>query len=69
MVGTSDVVSAPVSVGGMVGVLRGNLMLNAYMSVTPVWAKFDPLSILVNRDSSGAEEDDTLLSLVKGLRK
>jgi hypothetical protein len=39
------------------------------MSATPVWTAFDPLPILENRRSEGPKEDDTLLSLVKGLKK
>jgi hypothetical protein len=69
VVGTSAVVSTSVSVGIMAWVLRGGSLLTAFMSATPVWTAFDPLPILVNRGSSGPKEDDTLLSLVKGLRK
>ncbi len=69
VVGTSAVVSTSVSVGIMVWVLRGGSLLTAFMSATPVWTAFDPLPILVNRGSAGPKEDDTLLSLVKGLRK
>jgi hypothetical protein len=69
VVGTSAVVSTSVSVGIMVWVLRGGSLLTAFMSATPVWTAFDPLPILVNRGSAGPKEDDTLLSLVRGLRK
>ena len=69
VVGTSAVVSTSVSVGIMVWVLRGGSLLTAFMSATPVWTAFDPLPILVNRGTEGPKEDDTLLSLVKGLRK
>ncbi|MFO1001910.1 MAG: cadherin domain-containing protein [Planctomycetaceae bacterium] len=69
VVGTSAFVSTSVSVGIMVWVLRGGSLLTAFMSATPVWTSFDPLPILVNRGSAGPKEDDTLLSLVKGLRK
>jgi hypothetical protein len=69
VVGTSAVVSTSVSVGIMIWVLRGGSLLTAFMSATPVWTAFDPLPILVNRGSEGPKEDDTLLSLVKGLRK
>ena len=67
--GTSVVVSTSVSVGILIWVLRGGSLLTTFMSATPVWAAFDPLPILVNRGSEAAKEDDTLLSLVKGLRK
>jgi hypothetical protein len=69
VVGTSAFVSTSVSVGIMVWVLRGGSLLTAFMSATPVWTAFDPLPILVNRGNGGPKEDDTLLSLVKGLRK
>jgi VCBS repeat-containing protein len=69
VVGTSAFVSTSVSVGIMVWVLRGGSLLTAFMSATPVWTAFDPLPILVNRGNGGPKEDDTLLSLVKGLKK
>jgi hypothetical protein len=69
VVGTSAVVSTSVSVGIMIWVLRGGSLLTAFMSATPVWTAFDPLPILVNRHSEEPKDDDTLLSLVKGLKK
>ena len=69
VVGTSAVVSTSVSVGIMVWVLRGGSLLTAFMSATPVWAAFDPLPILLNRAEADPEDDETLLSMVKGSRK
>jgi hypothetical protein len=66
VVGSSAVVTTGLSVGYVVWLARGGMLLASLLSSMPAWRAIDPLPVLATfRDGDEDEDDESLDSLVK----
>jgi hypothetical protein len=66
VVGSSAVVTTGLSVGYVVWLARGGMLLASLLSSMPAWRAIDPLPVLATfRDGDEDEDDEALDSLVK----
>jgi hypothetical protein len=66
VVGSSAVVTTGLSVGYVVWLARGGMLLASLLSSMPAWRAIDPLPVLANfRDEDEDDDDESLDSLVK----
>ena len=65
VVGSSAVVTTGLSVGYVVWLARGGLLIASLLSSMPAWRAIDPLPVLASfRDSDDEEDDESLDTLV-----
>jgi len=75
VVGASAVVSASMSIGYVIWMLRGGALLTSLFASMPAWSSIDPLPVLdspARRDGRGPgdDEDDSLSALIaRGARR
>jgi hypothetical protein len=63
-------VSTTVSIGYVIWLLRGGVLLSSLMASLPAWRAFDPLPILASKGNHDTEgEDDSLENLLEKARK
>jgi hypothetical protein len=63
-------VSTGVSIGYVIWLLRGGVLLSSLLASVPAWRTFDPLPILASTNKSDKDaEDDSLENLLKKARK
>ncbi len=63
-------VSTGVSIGYVIWLLRGGVLLSSLLASVPAWRSFDPLPILASTNKSDKDvEDDSLENLLKKARK
>ena len=66
VVGSTIVASTGLSVGYVMWLLRGGVLVSSLLSSMPAWRLMDPLPVLANTaPRTDEEEDDSLESLVK----
>ena len=67
VVGSSAVVTTGLSVGYVVGLARGGMLLASLLSSMPAWRAIDPLPVLASfrDDDEDKAEDESLDSLVR----
>ncbi len=66
-VASTLVVSTGLSVGYVLWLVRGGVLLSSLLSSLPAWRLIDPLPILghLNRQKRGDDEDDSLEGMLK----
>jgi len=57
-------VSTGLSIGYVVWLLRGGVLLSSVLSSLPAWRTIDPLPVLSSMDADTAEDDDSLENMV-----
>ena len=67
VIATSAAVSTGISIGYVIWVLRGGVLLSSLLASLPAWRMIDPLPVLANlkRDDDAGAEDDSLQNLLK----
>jgi parallel beta-helix repeat protein len=70
IVNSTVAVSTGVSIGYVIWLLRGGVLLSSLIASLPAWRAFDPLPILANTSKNKSEsEDDSLENLLKKARQ
>jgi hypothetical protein len=66
MLGSAIVMSTGLSVGYVIWLVRGGMLLSSLLSSLPAWQLLDPLPILSRRkDDDGTEDEESLESILK----
>ncbi len=65
LVASSVAVSASVSIGYVVWLLRGGLLLSSLLASVPAWRMIDPLPVLAGPGADDPGEDDSLQGMLK----
>ncbi len=66
VIGSSTIVTTGLSVGYVLWLARGGLLLASLLSTMPAWRVIDPLPVLAGfRNSDDENDDESLESLVK----
>jgi len=66
VVGSTVVITTGLSVGYVLWIARGGILLASLLSTMPAWRLIDPLPVLASlRKASGTEEDDSLQSIIQ----
>ena len=71
IVATSAALSTSVSIGYVIWILRGGVLLSSLLAALPAWRSIDPLPVLANLKGRNLNEgeDDSLQNLLKKARK
>jgi len=70
VVGSAIAVSTGLSVGYVVWLLRGGMLLSSLLSSIPAWQILDPLPVLAGvRDDQESDDDESLASILEGERE
>ncbi|MDJ0669333.1 MAG: hypothetical protein QNJ61_18770, partial [Desulfobacterales bacterium] len=65
MLGSAIVMSTGLSVGYVIWLVRGGMLLSSLLSSLPAWQLLDPLPILARKkDDDGTEDDESLESIL-----
>ncbi len=65
-VGVTVVTGAGLTIGYVVWLIRGGVLLTSLLTTMPAWRLLDPLPILGNAGADDDEDDDSLQSMVAG---
>ena len=65
VVGSTAVVSASLSVGYVIWLIRGGILMSSVLSSLPAWQIVDPLPVLGHLDSGGGDDDESLESILE----
>ena len=66
MLGSAIVMSTGLSVGYVIWLVRGGMLISSLLSSLPAWQILDPLPILARKkDDDGTEDDESLESILK----
>ncbi len=68
-VGTTFALASGISIGYVVWLIRGGVLLSSFVTSLPAWNLVDPLPVLAAMKTSGGNDDESLESLIRDGKK
>jgi hypothetical protein len=69
VIASSVAASAGVSLGYVIWLLRGGVLLSSLVAAMPAWRSIDPFPVLANLNNTDDQDDETLQSMLERAKK